>query len=78
MTQEKEENPLSERHRDAAEGAPSLPLAAAAAHQWPEAIPETKLAFFFPNGKTRRWQTVTYSQAHALTKPPERFFFFFF
>lgn len=53
MTQEKEENPLSERHRDAAEGAPSLPLAAAAAHQWPEAIPETKLAFFSQMAKPK-------------------------
>lgn len=42
-------------------------------HQWPEAIPETKLAF--PNDKTRRWQTVTYSQAHTSTKPPESIFF---
>lgn len=49
------------------------PFAAPPAHKWPEAIPVTELAF--PNGKTRRWQTVTYSQAHTLTKPHVSIFF---
>lgn len=69
---QKKINPASQRHRNVSEGAPSLHLAAAAAHQWPEAIPVTKLTF--PNGKTSSWQTVTYSQAHTLTKAPVSIF----
>lgn len=49
-------------------GPPSLYLTAAAAYKLLEANPVTKLAF--PNGKNRRWQTVTYSQAHTPTKHP--------
>lgn len=57
-------------------GPPSLYLTAAAAYKLLEANPVTKLAF--PNGKNRRWQTVTYSQAHTPTKHPVSNFFFFF
>lgn len=70
------ENPPSQNAQKSFRRAPSLRLAATAAYKLLEANPATKLAF--PNGKNRRWQTMTYSQAHTPTKHPvsKRFFFF--